>query len=184
MAVGKKKRFEVFKRDGFKCKYCGQSPPNVVLECDHIDPRCQGGDDEPHNLVTSCFDCNRGKGGVPLSVTPASLDEQLAQKMELVAQLTAMNDMLKKSHEAAQDHVDYVANHWFTSTDWELTAPELSSVRQFLRKMSIDRVLEAVDITAARKPDAVSRSKQDAQFKYFCGVCWKLIKEDAAHAAD
>jgi hypothetical protein len=175
MAIGKKKRFDVFKRDGFKCKYCGQSPPGVVLEVDHLDPKCNGGSDDEHNLITSCFDCNRGKGGTPLSVTPGSVDEQLAQKMEVVAQLTAMNEMLRKSHEAAQDHVEYVANHWSQAFDWEMSAQSLSSVRNFLKKLPIDRVLEAVDIAAAKLATSSSTSKQ---FKYFCGVCWGMIKED------
>ena len=61
MAISKKVRFEVFKRDEFTCRYCGQKPPGVVLEVDHVNPRASGGGDEEVNLVTSCFDCNRGK---------------------------------------------------------------------------------------------------------------------------
>jgi 5-methylcytosine-specific restriction endonuclease McrA len=39
----------------------------VVLEVDHVVPRAEGGSDDTMNLVTSCFDCNRGKGAVPLT---------------------------------------------------------------------------------------------------------------------
>ena len=38
MSISKKIRFEVFKRDGFTCQYCGKSPPGVTLEADHIKP--------------------------------------------------------------------------------------------------------------------------------------------------
>ena len=55
-------RFEIFKRDNFTCVYCGKKPPEVILEVDHIIPRKEGGDDDPSNLATSCFSCNRGKG--------------------------------------------------------------------------------------------------------------------------
>lgn len=34
--VGKKLRFEVFKRDKFTCQYCGAKAPDVVLHVDHI----------------------------------------------------------------------------------------------------------------------------------------------------
>lgn len=61
MAIGKTKRFEIFKRDGFRCQYCGRTSAEVVLEVDHIDPRAKGGDDDDINLITACFDCNRGK---------------------------------------------------------------------------------------------------------------------------
>jgi len=62
MAISKKFRFEVFKRDGFQCQYCGKSSPKVVLEIDHVIPKNEGGQDNLENLITSCFDCNRGKG--------------------------------------------------------------------------------------------------------------------------
>jgi hypothetical protein len=61
MSLSKKTRFEIFKRDGFTCQYCGQRPPEVVLEVDHIHPSSKGGSDDEINLITSCFDCNRGK---------------------------------------------------------------------------------------------------------------------------
>lgn len=30
-SIGKKTRFEVFKRDSFTCQYCGQKAPDVIL---------------------------------------------------------------------------------------------------------------------------------------------------------
>lgn len=60
--IPKSIRFEVFKRDSFKCQYCGRSAPDVILECDHIHPVSEGGDNSLLNLITSCRDCNRGKG--------------------------------------------------------------------------------------------------------------------------
>ena len=66
MALSKKTRFEVFKRDGFTCQYCGKTPPTVILEVDHIDPKSNGGSDNTINLITACFDCNRGKSDCKL----------------------------------------------------------------------------------------------------------------------
>ena len=42
-SITKSVRFEVFKRDGFKCQYCGASAPDVILEVDHIVPVAEGG---------------------------------------------------------------------------------------------------------------------------------------------
>ena len=58
MALSKKIRFEVLKRDKFQCQYCGDSTPDAVLHVDHIDPVANGGTDEMVNLVTSCQPCN------------------------------------------------------------------------------------------------------------------------------
>jgi 5-methylcytosine-specific restriction endonuclease McrA len=57
-------RFEILKRDGFRCRYCGAK--GVPLQVDHIKPVIQGGLTEPKNLTTACDECNGGKGGVPL----------------------------------------------------------------------------------------------------------------------
>lgn len=60
-----KLRFEVFKWDGFRCQYCGRSPNNdvnVVLHLDHIHPKSKGGPDTKDNFITSCLECNIGKG--------------------------------------------------------------------------------------------------------------------------
>ena len=76
-AISKKTRFDVFKRDGFKCAYCGATPSeSVVLEVDHIHPVADGGTNEINNLVTACWDCNRGKGPRLLSSVPQSLEEK------------------------------------------------------------------------------------------------------------
>lgn len=59
--IKKSKRFAVFNRDNHTCQYCGKKAPGVVLEIDHKIPVSKGGDNSMNNLVTSCFDCNRGK---------------------------------------------------------------------------------------------------------------------------
>ena len=65
--ISNKIRFEIFKRDSFKCQYCGEEAPNVVLNADHMNPVKNGGDNDITNLITSCFDCNSGKGARLLS---------------------------------------------------------------------------------------------------------------------
>lgn len=62
--IGKQLRFEVFKRDGFTCQYCGAKAPDVVLNVDHVNPVAAGGTNDITNLVTSCVSCNLGKGDV------------------------------------------------------------------------------------------------------------------------
>lgn len=64
-------RFSVLYRDDFKCKYCGKSSADgAVLHVDHVHPESSGGDDSPDNLVTSCKECNVGKGSKVFELNP------------------------------------------------------------------------------------------------------------------
>jgi 5-methylcytosine-specific restriction endonuclease McrA len=55
-------RFAVFRRDGFRCTYCGAGPSNDRLTVDHVIAVANGGTDDLSNLVTACQTCNIGKG--------------------------------------------------------------------------------------------------------------------------
>jgi hypothetical protein len=71
MAVSKRLRFEIFRRDSHTCRYCGATAPGTPLRVDHIVPVALGGTDHPSNLVTSCEPCNSGK--------TSTLDGQVAE---------------------------------------------------------------------------------------------------------
>lgn len=80
MAITARLRFEVFKRDGFRCVYCGIGPEGR-LELEHRRARANGGDDTRDNLTTACFLCNRGKADIPLDrrdELPVEIAEKVA----------------------------------------------------------------------------------------------------------
>ncbi len=60
--IGYALRFQVLRRDGFTCQYCGRKPPEVKLHIDHLLPWSAGGLNVAENLRTSCEPCNLGKG--------------------------------------------------------------------------------------------------------------------------
>lgn len=96
--ISKMRRFEVFKRDGFICQYCGQRPPAVILEIDHIISVREGGKNDEPNLITSCFDCNRGKGATSLKVAPIDLKKRAKLMAERTAQSNAYEKLLREEH--------------------------------------------------------------------------------------
>lgn len=53
-------RKNIFRRDSYKCLYCGRS--DIPLTVDHIIPKSKGGGDSWENLATACVKCNNIKG--------------------------------------------------------------------------------------------------------------------------
>lgn len=72
MAISRRLRCEVLRRDGYTCRYRGAKAPDVALTVDHVIPEALGGTDEPSNLVTACQPCNAGKAS-------ASPDSELVE---------------------------------------------------------------------------------------------------------
>jgi 5-methylcytosine-specific restriction endonuclease McrA len=56
-------RLNIYARDDFTCQYCGHHPPRQELNLDHVVPRSLGGRSTWENVVCSCLECNRRKGG-------------------------------------------------------------------------------------------------------------------------
>ncbi|MBQ8179881.1 MAG: HNH endonuclease [Candidatus Methanomethylophilaceae archaeon] len=56
-------RYDVLKRDGFRCVLCGASRADgIKLHVDHVIPVSKGGRSTMDNLRTLCEECNLGKG--------------------------------------------------------------------------------------------------------------------------
>ncbi|OGY50090.1 MAG: hypothetical protein A3J65_04235 [Candidatus Buchananbacteria bacterium RIFCSPHIGHO2_02_FULL_45_11b] len=54
-------RYQVLKRDNFKCVLCGNDAKNTLLVIDHKIPVAGGGTNDFDNLRTLCRECNHGK---------------------------------------------------------------------------------------------------------------------------
>lgn len=185
MALSKKLRFEVFKRDLFTCQYCGRRPPEVVLECDHITPRCEGGSDEIDNLATSCFECNRGKSGNALGSTAPAIDEltRLAAIQEMAERarvLVQQQDAARAAEELMTATIQTIYRWWGEIVGWPQYFQE-TSVRHFVRRgLELAEFREAMDTTAF-KIEAGKVKDGDSAWRYFCGICWAVIRQkDAA----
>jgi len=112
LSISKSVRFEIFARDAFTCQYCGRRPPEVVLECDHIHPQSKGGGDEIINLITSCYDCNRGKRAKVISdVAPRpdadlaflKVQQEIAEVKRFLAAKKKLDAMQVKARKALQE---------------------------------------------------------------------------------
>lgn len=114
MAISVRTRFEVFKRDDFTCKYCGRKSPDVVLEVDHIVPVIGGGQDDLVNLLTSCWECNRGKAGKSLTqiLTGEDPHDKAIEILERKRQLEEYNRVLAEENERMETETWELVRRW------------------------------------------------------------------------
>lgn len=69
-------RRNLFRRDQYRCQYCGCRPKTNELTIDHVLPRAQGGESSWENCVLACIRCNSRKG----SRTPQQAHMKLKTK--------------------------------------------------------------------------------------------------------
>lgn len=145
--IGKKLRFEVFKRDNFTCQYCGAQAPDVVLHVDHINPVAGGGDNDILNLVTSCEPCNLGKGARELDDNSV-LAKQRAQLEELNQRREQLEMMMQWREGLAdidEQQIDAFEDAFTAATSCTLNELGRSKVRKWLKKHGLAELLEALD---------------------------------------
>ena len=132
-APGKKLRFEVFKRDAFTCQYCGRKSPDVILELDHVVPVVKGGQTTALNLLTSCKDCNSGKG--PRSLSDGSaVDRQRKHTEDMQARAEQIRMMVEWRTEISEAEVDAINDLWKSNTRENLTPTERHEIRKHVRR--------------------------------------------------
>lgn len=174
MAISKRRRFEIFKRDRFACLYCGRKPPEVLLEADHIVPISKGGLNTDSNLATSCQDCNRGKSDVGLSFVPKPIGNRLNERREMLDQLKGATDLAVEENKFWDTQFRMVSDRWVRLEGrdpkaWVLTGQAEAAVRKFLKRLPFSEVLDALEVANDFHPGRIN-------CRYFCGVCWKKVR--------
>lgn len=111
--VGKGLRFDIFRRDGFTCQYCGRTPPDIVLQIDHIRPVADGGDNDEMNLITACSDCNVGKSAKRLD-KPQRPDADLAylEAQQQIAELRRYQQAAAERDRVSMEVVPLLQDVW------------------------------------------------------------------------
>jgi len=175
-SVSKKTRFEIFKRDSFTCQYCGRTSEDTILELDHIIPVSKDGTNDEMNLVTSCFDCNRGKGNRELgSIIPRpDADLKYLETQQEIQELKRYKLAKTERDKIATDVALDLANTYrmaFNSS-W---APEDRHWLALLSRTPPEIIEKAIYI-ASQKQD-LSGSWND-RFAYICGICKNMTKAE------
>lgn len=183
-AISKKIRFEVFKRDSFKCQYCGESAPDVTLHLDHIHPIAEGGDNSITNLITSCQPCNLGKGARTLSdsSTVEKQKQQLDELNERRNQLEMMMNWRKELTALTETTFDHVYSHYKSFFNFSLTESGQNDLRKWIKRYPVDTLLDSIEAAAAQyleydSEGSITLKSADYAFGMIPRICTKKQKE-------
>lgn len=172
--VGPKLRFEVFKRDSFTCQYCGKKAPDVILNADHIEPVAKGGTNDISNLITSCFECNSGKGDRRISddTVVEKQRRQLEELQERRAQIEMMLEWQKNLDDNDVYIVSEVAKFWSSKVDgYQLNEKGLAGLAKIMKKHDIESVFSAI----RESTSYYLRYDNDSITKESVEIAWKRL---------
>lgn len=181
MAVTKRTRYEVLRRDNHACRYCGACAPDAKLTVDHVTPVALGGTDDPSNLVAACRDCNYGKASTApdaeLVADVKALDIKWGGAIRRVASARARQ---RKRSDAYVDRFDTAWSRWhnWRGDTIERPAGWRTSLERFYEVgLPIEEVERLVRVACGN-----DRVNSDETFRYFAGCCWRAVTEiqDAA----
>jgi len=186
MTVSKRLRYEVLRRDNHACRYCGLSAPAVELRVDHVIPVALGGSDDPSNLVAACEPCNTGKSS---SAPDAAVVEQVnMQALRMRDALRLMAEVASEQRQQRDLNREFFHDHWIAWTYLDRRTGERCTIDLPNDwPTSIDGFF-AAGLTPGDINDAINaamrREGVTDEFKYFCGVCWTMIRQRHADALD
>jgi hypothetical protein len=176
MAVTKALRYQILRRDGFRCHYCGATAEQSKLRVDHVIPEALGGPTEPGNLVTACHDCNAGKAATPPdAASVATLDERNVEWATALEQAKA--NASAKWEKRRDNAMEFKAlwDDWKDPDGRPMPLPDdyPDALETWLRRgLTKADLRELVHVAMAKK-----NLPNVATFRYFAGCCRRRLTE-------
>jgi hypothetical protein len=171
MAVSKRTRFEVLRRDNYTCRYCRSTEGELTI--DHVTPVALGGTDDPSNLVACCKDCNAGKASsAPDAEIVSDVDEDAARwaaarerAISKAKGRSATSEARRAPFLEAWQGWDEDATH--LPADWHITVD-----RWLDSGITVDQLIEALDITLPKR-----YVRHYDVFRYVAGIVRNWLRE-------
>ena len=178
-SIPKSIRFEVFKRDSFKCQYCGATAPDILLEIDHIRPVSKGGTNDITNLIIACQPCNLGKSNKTLDENTAVAKsrtqlEQLQERREQLEMMMAWMEGLRDLKDAVAERV---SSYWHDlAPGYTINEDGRAGLQKWIRQFSVEEVCHAMDVAAEQylkyqKDGTVTSKSWEHAFAKVPGIC-------------
>lgn len=164
MAIPKRTRFEVLRRDNHTCRYCRSTDNPLTI--DHVTPVSLGGTDDPTNLVAACQDCNAGKA----STSP---DERTVENVrdDAVRWAAAMKQAAEVMSDQVSDRDAYVGAFFDAWASYRYMPDSvIETVHRFHALGLPSTVMADAAFAASHNKGVMDRSA------YFAAICWKRLR--------
>lgn len=176
MAVSKRLRFEVLRRDNHTCQLCGGTAPEARLTVDHVIPVALGGADVAENLQAACQDCNYGKSSVPADAPMIAQASASAQRYRHA--IMAASEVFTQEVEQLQAERDTFEAAWLGwKNGYGDTMPMdgnwAAAIDRFL-SLGLTQPILTECVRIAMSKQGLPR---DSVWRYFCGVAWSKLRE-------
>lgn len=165
MAVSKRTRYEVLRRDDFTCRYC-RSKDNE-LHVDHVTPVSLGGSDKPDNLVAACKDCNLGKAS---STSDSEAVE--AVRADAARWAAAMKEAARVMADEVDTFAEYEHAFYRGWPSYRYVPKGIDGTLVALHQAGLpaEHIEDAARI-AGGNSGVIDRAA------YFAGICWKRVRK-------
>jgi hypothetical protein len=175
-----------------QCQYCGKSAPDVVLEIDHIKPVAKDGDNDIMNLITSCFDCNRGKRDKSLDDNSIVLKQkrQLEELQERREQLDMLIDWRTELSKVKDDATRKMSEFWSELVPgYSLNDVGLNNLKKLIKKFSYQEVIDAMEVATTQYiefvDNKITKDSVELAFSKIGGICTiKRQEAENPHISD
>lgn len=189
MAVSKRLRYEILRRDNHACRYCGAAAPTVKLNVDHVIPTSLGGSDKPDNLVTSCADCNSGKtSSMPNAMPVADVDQATFRRAAELQQIADQQARARRDAEPSREsvratfHVHLIAVWCWAWKKRAHTEPTEEQERQAFGHLAL--LADGSDLTTEQLTEIAFRAGSARSVEVMEFINAQLSEEQFALGAD
>lgn len=116
-------RRALWKRDEFRCQYCGIKPPEDECTLDHILPKSLGGGTSWNNCVLACYQCNSQKADRKPEDAFKPKDKEKARRWRGPSPMRLLKAPGKPEYSVIKDRTRVLDTwrHWVDKAYWEVT---------------------------------------------------------------
>jgi hypothetical protein len=116
-------RRALWRRDDFRCQYCGIKPPEDECTLDHILPKSLGGGTSWSNCVLACYQCNSQKADRKPEDAFKPKDKEKARRWRGPSPMRLLKPPGKPDYSVIKDRTRILDTwrHWVDKAYWEIT---------------------------------------------------------------